>query len=94
MALPRPATAVKVTAMLEELGVNPARLIMPTKTNLDKLESLLAAAQNLLEMKKQVDRAEQELRILRAQKDLGDAVPPNGGDAGTPAVMPQVEVSV
>jgi DNA methyltransferase 1-associated protein 1 len=70
--------------MLEELGVNATRLIMPTKTNADKFEALLGAAQNLLDMKKQVDRAEQELRILRAQKELGA----NGQapvESGTPA---------
>lgn len=60
----------KVWAMVEELGVNPSRLVMPTRENVEKVDLLMHAAQNLLEMKKQHDRAEQELRILQAQRDM------------------------
>jgi hypothetical protein len=42
---------------------------MPTKANIERMEALQAAAAGLLEMKKNVDRVEQEIRGLKAQRD-------------------------
>lgn len=42
---------------------------MPTRGNVERMESLQSAAVGLLEMKKNVDRIEQEIRTLRAQKE-------------------------
>lgn len=42
---------------------------MPTRGNVERMESLQSAAVGLLEMKKNVDRVEQEIRTLRAQKE-------------------------
>lgn len=42
---------------------------MPTKPNIERMEALQGAAAGLLEMKKNVDRVEQEIRTLKAQRD-------------------------
>ena len=59
-----------------ELGVSHTRLVMPTRDNCAHLESLLEAASALVETKKQVDRIEQEMRVL--QERLGKSS--EGGD--------------
>jgi DNA methyltransferase 1-associated protein 1 len=50
---------------------------MPTRPNLDMLERVFGAAAGLVEMKRQVDRVEQELRTLKAQKE--GFIPPMDG---------------
>lgn len=40
---------------------------MPTRENIEMFEDLLTAAGGLVEMKRQVDRVEQEIRTSRAQ---------------------------
>lgn len=54
--------------LIEEMGINPHRLIMPTRENLDILEALFQASAALVDMKRQVDRVELELKTLRAQR--------------------------
>lgn len=65
----KPSTQMRVQEVLREFGVNPNRLIMPTIRNVNRLESLMNATQALVDMKKQVDRVETEVRILKAQKE-------------------------
>ncbi|TYJ52625.1 SWR1-complex protein 4 [Cryptococcus floricola] len=69
LPLPKPTAAIRVTELLAELGVNATKLVMPTRQNLEVLEGLLGAGAALVEMKRQVDRVEQELRTVRAQKE-------------------------
>lgn len=40
---------------------------MPTRENIDIFDKLLTAAGGLIDMKRQVDRVEQEVRTLKAQ---------------------------
>jgi DNA methyltransferase 1-associated protein 1 len=54
---------------MAELGVETQRLVMPTRNNVDALEKVLEAGSALVDMKRQVDRVEQELRKLRAQRE-------------------------
>lgn len=54
---------------MAELGVETQRLVMPTRTNLDALEGVFVAGAALVDMKRQVDRVEQELRTLRTQRE-------------------------
>ena len=73
--------ATKVAQTLTEYGVNSSRLVMPTRENLLHLESLIDATTLLLETKKNVDRVEHEIRVMKAQllrrdEQLG------GGDGG------------
>ena len=83
--LPKTHLAPKITSILAELGVSNSRLVMPTRANIERLENLQTAAASLLEMKKNVDRVEQEIRVLQAQSMRGSEVPsavggPTGGD--------------
>ncbi|KIO31111.1 hypothetical protein M407DRAFT_221649 [Tulasnella calospora MUT 4182] len=67
--IPQPKSSLKqkVNAAIQEMGVHPERLVMPTAANLEKLEGLQAAAGGLLDMKKALDRVEQEIRINKAR---------------------------
>lgn len=69
LPLPRPNAAIRITEMLTELGVNVHRLVMPTRGNIDELEALFGAAGAMVDMKRQVDRVQQEVRVLRAQRE-------------------------
>lgn len=75
LPVPKPNTAIRVTELLGELGVSTHRLVMPTRVNLEIFDGVLQAASNLVEMKRQVDRVEQEIRTLKAQKS-GGFIPP------------------
>lgn len=75
MPVPKPNTAIRVTELLAELGVSTHRLVMPTRVNLEIYDGVLQAAAGLVDMKRQVDRVEQEIRTLKAQKS-GGFVPP------------------
>lgn len=64
-------TTGKITTLLESLGVSSSRLIMPTRENLERYEALLTACGSLVDVKRMVDRAEQEVRVLKLQKESG-----------------------
>ncbi|KAF9644509.1 hypothetical protein BDM02DRAFT_938105 [Thelephora ganbajun] len=64
---PKQAMATKVAQTLLEYGVNSSRLVMPTRENLLHLESLIDATTLLLEAKKNVDRVEQDIRLMKAK---------------------------
>ncbi|WVW80533.1 hypothetical protein I302_102518 [Kwoniella bestiolae CBS 10118] len=66
---PKPTAAIRITELLNELGISAHKLVMPTRTNIEMFDSLLQAAGALIEMKRQVDRVEQELRTVKAQKE-------------------------
>lgn len=51
------------------MGINVSRLVMPTRENLEMMSMVLQAATGLIDMKRQVDRVEQELRTLSSQRD-------------------------
>ncbi|WWC65279.1 SWR1-complex protein 4 [Kwoniella dejecticola CBS 10117] len=67
--LPKQNASIRITELLSELGIPAGRMIMPTRSNIEMYDSLLQAAGALVEMKRQVDRVEQELRTVRAQKE-------------------------
>lgn len=69
MPTPKPNTAIRVTELLSEMGLNIHRLVMPTRSNLDALDGVLHAAAALVDMKRQVDRVEQEIRTVKAQRE-------------------------
>jgi hypothetical protein len=54
---------------------------MPTRANIERLENLQTAAASLIEMKKNADRVEQEIRVLQAQSMRGSEVPSAVGGA-------------
>ncbi len=77
LPVPKPNAAIRITELLTELGINTQKLVMPTRTNLEIFERVLVAAGGLVDMKRQVDRVEQEMRTLRAQRE--GFVPPLSG---------------
>jgi hypothetical protein len=79
-------TTNKITTLLEELGVSASRLIMPTRENLERYEALLNACGMLVDIKRMVDRAEQEVRVLKMQKESGIVGTPVMGTMAPPPV--------
>ncbi|RXK41024.1 hypothetical protein M231_01655 [Tremella mesenterica] len=75
LPVPKANATIRITEILTELGVSTQKLVMPTRTNIEMLEAVFNAAAGVIEMKRQVDRVEQELRTLRAQKE-GFVPPP------------------
>lgn len=59
--------AQKVAVALTETGLS-THLIMPTKTNIAKLDELQAALSQMIELKKAVDRIQGEIRLVRKKK--------------------------
>lgn len=64
----KPGVQAKVSAALVELGIT-THLIMPTKANIEKLDSLQASLVQLVELKKAVDRIQGEIRMTKKKKD-------------------------
>jgi DNA methyltransferase 1-associated protein 1 len=64
----KPGVQAKVSAALVELGIS-TRLIMPTKGNMEKLDSLQTSLAQLVELKKAVDRIQGEMRMTSKKKD-------------------------
>lgn len=70
---PRPNLAQRAAMTLAELDPPiPAKLVFPTARNFEKWEGLLGAVTSGLEMKRQLDRVQTELRIAKAR--LAEAV--------------------
>ena len=69
----------KIMGALTEMGIN-QRLIMPTVVNQDRLEALIGAVATLMEVKRQVDRAEYEKEVLK-QRTVKSTVAPSEADA-------------
>ncbi|WWC92407.1 uncharacterized protein L201_007364 [Kwoniella dendrophila CBS 6074] len=67
--LPKPNASIRITELLNELGISAHKLVMPTRANIEMFDNLLQAAGALIDMKRQVDRVEQELRTVKAQKE-------------------------
>ena len=57
----------RVSQLLGELGLSTSRLVMPTRDNLAKFATLVDAAQQLIELKKAVDKQEQDIRTSKAR---------------------------
>ncbi|WRT70798.1 uncharacterized protein IL334_007797 [Kwoniella shivajii] len=66
--LPKPNASIRISELLNELGISAHKLVMPTRGNIEIFDSLLQAAGALIDMKRQVDRVEQELRTVTAQR--------------------------
>lgn len=69
MPVPKHSAAIRITDLLSEMGISSHRLVMPTRTSLEVFDGVIHAAGGLVDMKRQLDRVEQELRTLRAQRE-------------------------
>ncbi|KAH9943165.1 uncharacterized protein BXZ73DRAFT_87558 [Epithele typhae] len=67
IAQPKQGAQSRVPQLLGELGVTTGRLVMPTRDNLAKYAALVDAAQQLIELKKAVDKQEQDIRVSQAR---------------------------
>jgi DNA methyltransferase 1-associated protein 1 len=68
LTTPKPNAAIRINELLTELGISSQRLVMPTRDNVELFDGLLVAAGALVDMKRQVDRVEQEVKTLTAQR--------------------------
>jgi DNA methyltransferase 1-associated protein 1 len=59
--------ATRVAQTLSDHGINSSRLVMPTRENLVHLESLIEATTLLLETRKNVDKVEQDIRVMKGK---------------------------
>lgn len=96
LAAPKSTIAQKVAAALTELG-HSTSLIMPTKTNLGKLDELQACLGTLVEVKKAVDRVQGEIRMVKRKRAtlLGESEEPmikgeEGEDGGSSSMRGSV----
>lgn len=89
---PKASVAQRVTTALAELSIS-TKLILPTKDNVDKLDALQGALGGLVEMKKMVDRAEGELRMMRKRKELLSGIVAEENEAAAIAAKAKDESS-
>ena len=93
LAQPKTAIAPRVFQLLGELGISHSRLVMPTRDNLAKFASLVDAAQQLVEIKKAVDKHEQDIKTSKARlaalrgENLEGGEGGEGDALGTPTPM-------
>jgi len=69
LPVPRLNASVRISELVNEIGISTQKLVMPTRSNLEEFDALLIATGALVDMKRQVERVGQELRMLRAQRD-------------------------
>ncbi|KAK7470456.1 swr complex subunit [Stygiomarasmius scandens] len=67
---PKAAIAPRVTQVLTELGISSSRLVMPTRDNCQRLESLMDEATTLVELKKAVDKMSQDIDVVKTRLDI------------------------
>ncbi|KAI0776145.1 hypothetical protein BD413DRAFT_526828 [Trametes elegans] len=79
---PKPATAQRIAQVLNELGISHNRLVMPTRENIARLESILQDAHHVVDKKKLLDKIEQDIRTTRARLATlrGEAPEEDSGD--------------
>ncbi|KAG6337228.1 hypothetical protein ID866_1858 [Astraeus odoratus] len=73
LPVPKATIAPKVSQALAEVGLAHSRLVMPTRENCAKFESVLEATTALIETKKIVDKVEQDIRVLKARLGLRES---------------------
>ncbi|KAI0638499.1 hypothetical protein C8Q77DRAFT_1091472 [Trametes polyzona] len=78
-----PSATQRVAQVLNEIGISHNRLVMPTAENVAKLEPVLTNANQIVDVKKAIDKAEQDLRIAKARLAAlrGETSEEGSGDA-------------
>ena len=67
---PKAAVAAKVNQALLELNINYARLVMPTRENSVQLDSLIEATTSLLDIKRLVDKVDQDIKVVKQRAGI------------------------
>ncbi|KJA29863.1 hypothetical protein HYPSUDRAFT_60712 [Hypholoma sublateritium FD-334 SS-4] len=79
---PKAAIAPKITQALAELGISLTRLVMPTRETTALLETLLENTTILIETKRQVDKVDYDIQVLKNRLASRDqSQPADGGEA-------------
>jgi DNA methyltransferase 1-associated protein 1 len=79
---PKGAQVPKVTQVFAELGVAHGRMVMYTRENIAHFDSLLESVNNLLDLKKMVDKVEQDIRVAKGRLGIrASEAPSNEGNA-------------
>lgn len=65
--VPKAAAQPRINAIISETGVHLSKLVVPTAANIERMEALQAAAGGLADMKRLVDKVEQEVKVLKAR---------------------------
>jgi len=85
---PKANIAAKVAGVLAELKISSTRLVMPTQANLDRLEALQTAAAGLVDIKRTVDRVEQDIRMMKARLRGSEPLDgPSMEEIGVPGIL-------
>ncbi|KAL0949355.1 hypothetical protein HGRIS_009424 [Hohenbuehelia grisea] len=81
---PKAALAPRINQGLTELGINPTRLVMPTRDNCSRLEALIEATTAMVETKKTMDKVEYEIRVAKGRLGIRESeeAGAGGGAAG------------
>lgn len=89
MLMPRSNLALKTQEALAELRPPISlRLTFPTQSNCEKWEGVVGAVTSGLEMKRQLDRVQSELRIAQMRSQTGSQPSQQPGSARTPSATP------
>ncbi|KAF8605371.1 hypothetical protein BDV93DRAFT_438963 [Ceratobasidium sp. AG-I] len=73
--IPNVRASSGIHSIVAELGLLHDRLVMPTRANIERLESLQAAALGMVELKRSLDRTKHELQVQKAKLEQGDEQP-------------------
>ncbi|OJT07101.1 SWR1-complex protein 4 [Trametes pubescens] len=82
-AVKPPGATQRVAQVLNEIGISHNRLVMPTAENIARMEPVLSSANSVVDMKKSLDKVEQDLRIAKARLAAlrGETAEEGSGDA-------------
>ncbi|KAI0832741.1 hypothetical protein BC628DRAFT_1414996 [Trametes gibbosa] len=81
----KPASAsVRVAQVLNEIGLSATRLVMPTAENIARFEPVLINANQVVDMKKTLDKVEQDIAIAKERLAVLRGETTEGGTDGTP----------
>ncbi|KIY49379.1 hypothetical protein FISHEDRAFT_65378 [Fistulina hepatica ATCC 64428] len=74
--VPKPALAQRVTQIVSEVGINSARLVMPTTSTITLMEGLMDVATALAEVKRSVEKVDYDIRVAKQRLGI-----PTGDEA-------------
>lgn len=81
--IPKAPVLSKINTILTDLGIHPSRLVMPTAANIERMEALQQAAGGLADMKRLLDKVEQDVKNLKTKlRGESEAAETDAGGAG------------
>lgn len=77
--------------MLNEIGLSATRLVMPTAENIARFEPVLVNANQVVDMKKTLDKVEQDIVVAKERLAALRGETAEGGDDDAPQTPMEVE---